>query len=466
MTSWKTVKNKNQQKREKQAEKYWRCQKCDYQWCFLSRSRCYKCNAFKQTSPGSQKQNPDQNKAVGNPPRQGWHPYTEGDGDPTPPKSSTNISMMDYVNAPLKFAQQSGITIPAFIAAEKEDTDMTPVPKTRAPKISQDNLPETYFTQRDELRSAIEKSESIIKLLDPVHDKERIREYELMITRDKSAISSLKPLPHRIESLQRVVDAQAQRVMRANQVISNWQLLRDAWQEKHDHHARDLQEMKRQHAEIQAQEVGSKLEQSGSEQQLSQLQSHVQQLTQLLQGIITTAQYSSMDTQAFANLLGTANQTLVSIQHGHQQQQQPLLAASPVHTNSFPQCPASLGRVQSQDCAGSPLHGAAMGGMSSPLPGMPTPLAGKPLTTVPTPARASHTEDTHGDTRRIRSHSPRRGTRVSRSPFSPTIMDSLTMSDAQEQEEMLRKAENAMMSPICKADLPVPSSPVVADMRG
>ena len=291
--TWKTVKSKSQQKRDKQAEKYWKCLKCDYQWCFLSRSRCYKCNASMPTSPSLQKPNPNKNAGMGNPPRQGGNPYTGEDGDPMPTKSNTNISMMDYVNAPLKFAQQSGISIPALIPAVTEDADMAPVPKTRVPKATQDSLPETYFTQRDELRMAIEKNESIIKLLDPAQDRERIREYELMITRDKSAISSLKPLPHRIESLQRVVDAQAQRVMRANQVISNWQLLRDAWQEKHDQYALDLQEMKRQQAEMQAQEVGSKLERSGNEQQLSQLQSHVQQLSQLLQGIITTAMVST-----------------------------------------------------------------------------------------------------------------------------------------------------------------------------
>jgi len=418
-------------------------------------------------SPSSQKANAKQNPGAGNPPRQAGTPYTAEDGEPAPVKTNSNISMMDYVNAPLKFAQQSGISIPALIPADMEDTDMTPAHKTRAPKPIQDSLPESYFSQRDELRAAIEKNEAIIKLLDPAQDRERIKEHELMITRDKSAISSLKPLPHRIESLQRVVDAQAQRVMRANQVINNWQLLRDAWQEKHDLHAHELQEMKRQLAEMQAQEVGSKLEQSGNVQHVSQLQSHVQQLTQLLQGIITTAQYSTMDTQAFTHLLCNANQTLVNIQQGHQQPPS-MVASSPPQRSSFPQCPASLGRVQPQDVGSPPLHGAAMGGLSPPMGGVPTPLGTHTLTSVPTPARAAHVENSPSDARRVRSHSPRRGRRhstASRSPDSPSVLESLTMSDAQEQEEMLRRAENAW-SPINRADRPIPSTPAGAEVRG
>jgi len=363
--------------------------------------------------------------------------------------------MMDHLNAPLMLAKQSGLSIPALIPAETEDMEMDMPPKTRAPKPHAEALPETYIAQRDQLRQAIDKHESIIKLLDPDHDRERIKEFQSMINRDKSAISSLKPLPHRIESLQKVVDAQAQRVMRASQIISNWQLLRDAWQTKHDHYANDLQAMKRQLAEMQAQEVGTKLEQSGSEQHLSQLQSHVQQLAQLLQGIITTTQAPAVDPVVFTSLIANANQALITMQ------QPPSMPPQVSTPTRFPHVPTSLGTVPHDGGKPTPLgttqaHADPFG-LSSPQPLLSQ-------MQVPTPARAQlipSTQPPDDSARRTRSHSPRRRTRASLgdgTPPSPSHLDALTLSDAQSQEDMLRAAENAC-SPMTRADMPVAFTP-------
>jgi len=458
--TWKTVKSKGQQKRDKQADnqaqkpKFWTCSKCQYQWCFLSRSRCYKCNASMPTLSNTPNPNQAKQHRV-SPHRQAGTPYTGEGGDLTPvPQKTGATSMMDHVNAPLMLAKQSGLSIPALIPADMEDTEMDPPPKTRAPKPIVEALPEAYIVQRDQLRVSIEKNESIIKLLDQDHDKERIREFQAMISRDKSAISSLKPLPHRIESLQKVVDAQAQRVMRASQIISNWQLLRDAWQEKHDHYSKDLQEMKRQFAEMQAQEIGTKLEQSGSEQQLSHLQSHVQQLAQLLQGIITTVQSPAVDPSTFTALIGNANQALLSL-HG-QTAAVPTYPASPVR---FPQAPASLGMIAADGSKPTPTGNSPIGITGSPVENPHSPSTH--LHTVPTPARAQFQESQDDQHRRTRSHSPRRRSRA-HSPPTPSRHEHLehaTMSDAQAQEEMLRAAETAC-SPITRADMPVAFSPM------
>jgi len=380
--------------------------------------------------------------------------YTGEDGDQSPSVQKTGSnSMMDHVNAPLMLAKQSGMSIPALIPAAVDDMEIDVPPKTRPPRPVVEPLPETYIVQRDQLRASIEKNESIIKLLDQDHDKERIREFQAMISRDKSAISSLKPLPHRIESLQKVVDAQAQRVMRASQIISNWQLLRDAWQDKHDHYSKDLQDMKRQYAEMQAQEIGTKLEQSGSEQQLWHLQSHVQQLSQLLQGIITTVQGPAVDPNIFTTMIGNANQALLAL-HG---QPPPAAPASPVR---FPHGPASLGTIQADVGKPTPTGNSPLPGLSSsPMQSPHSPTSH--LHTVPTPARAGVQVSQDDSHRRTRSHSPRRRSRA-QSPPTPARHEHLehaTMTDAQSQEEMLRAAEQAC-SPMTRADMPTAFSPM------
>jgi len=366
--------------------------------------------------------------------------------------------MKDHMNAPLMFAKQSGMIIPDLISVEMEDTEMN---QSRPPKPNYENLPESYFQQRDALRASIVKHEEVIKLLDPGLDSEHIKECEAMINRDKLAITSLKPLPYRIESLQKVVDTQAQRVMRANHVINNWQLLRDAWQAKHEQYAQQLVDMKRQLAETQAHEVGSKLEPSGSEQHLSQLQSHVQQLAQLLQGVVTTAQNANGDPTAFTNLIGTANQALISLQTN-----QPQAHAAIQHPFGTPQrcptVPTSLGTVQ----ADAHHHGSKPTPLAS---GSPAPIhmgeTQHSLTGVPTPARASFNAETSQQAeRRIRTHSPRRRTsRVSRSPVSPSHLEEMTMSDAQAQEDLLLAAEAHLspMSPMNRADYPMAFTPAV-----
>jgi len=416
-----------------------------------------------QSLPGKDPQQSLQNKnGVWQPPRQGGPPYTEGDGDLTPPAKSASpptqsISMKQHANAPMMIAKQSGLNIPDLIPVEMDDPEMD---HPRAPKPSYENLPESYYQQRECLRESILKHESIIKLLDPDLESARIKEFEAMISRDKLAITSLKPLPYRIESLQRVVDKQAQSVMRANHIINNWQLLRDAWQTRHEQYAQQLVDMKRQLAETQANEVGSKLEPNGSELHLSQLQSHVQQLAQLLQGIVTTAQNANGDPTAFTNLIGTANQALISMQTGQPQTHTGFQFGTP---QRFPTAPASLGTVQADGCND---HGAK-----------PTPTGNSPAPThagasphtrtgVPTPARASYNaEAALQSERRIRTHSPRRqAPRASRSPMSPTRLDHMTMTDAQTQEDLLlanAEANLAPLSPMSPTDRPLAFTPAV-----
>jgi len=476
--TWKTVKSKGQQKREKRAEKFWTCPKCSYEWSFLNRSQCYKCSASMPTSlssPKSKQQQSLQNKqpqqslqsknGMWQPPRQGGSPYTEGDGDHSPPTKPASpltqplTSMKHHVNAPMMIAKQSGLIIPDLIPVEMDDAEMD---LPRAPKPSYENLPESYYQQRECLRESIVKHESVIKLLDPDQDSSRIKEFEAMISRDKLAITSLKPLPYRIESLQRVVDTQAQRVMRANHVINNWQLLRDAWQTKHEQYAQQLVDMKRQLAETQANEVGSKLEPNGSEQHLSQLQSHVQQLAQLLQGIVTTAQNANGDPTAFTNLIGTANQALISMQTSQPQAHTGF--HFPMGTpQRCPMVPASLGTVQADVHSDHGCKPTPTG--NSPLPAH-VGASPHPTTGVPTPARATFNAETvHQSERRTLTRSPRRQTtRVSRSPVSPSRLERMTMTDAQAQEDLLlanAEANLAPLSPMSPTDFPVAFTPAV-----
>ena len=464
------MKSKTQKRNEKkQAEKFWTCPKCNYGWNFLNRSHCYKCSASMPTSLSSPKSVPQQSlqgknhqqplqnkKGVWQPPQPGGTPYTEGDGDHTPPAKSASmptqsISMKQHANAPMMIAKQSGLIIPDLIPVEMDDME---IEQPQAPKLNYENLPESYYQQRDALREQIGKHEAIIKLLDPDLESSRIKEFEAMICRDKLAITSLKPLPYRIESLQRVVDKQAQSVMRATHIISNWQLLRDAWQTRHEQYAQQLVEMKRQLAETQANEVGSKLEPNGSELRLSQLQSHVQQLTQLLQGIVTTAQDLNGDPTTFTNLIGTANQALISMQTSPPQTRTGFQFGTPAR---HPTVPASLGTVQADGCND-------LGAKPTPTGNSPSPMPTRTVTGVPTPTRASYNaESAHQSERRTRTHSPRRqATRASRSPMSPTRLEHMTMTDAQTQEDLLlanAEAYLAPLSPMSPTDRPLAFTP-------
>ena len=209
--------------------------------------------------------------------------------------------------------------------------------------------------------------------------------------------------------------------MRANQVVSSWQLLQDAWQQKRDQHAAELQDMKRQLVEIQAREIWPKLEPSGKEQQSSQLQSHVHQLAQLSHGIVSTAQGAAVDPAAFAAQLRNATQALPTTHPA-------ITMASPPTTINrspapAPTVPSSSGTIPADPKKQPGWQGAA-------------PLGGHPdisLSGAPAPAKALQArEENAGESgsRRIRPHSPRRRSRVSHSPPSPGYLDQLTMSDA------------------------------------
>ena len=138
--------------------------------------------------------------------------------------------------------------------------DIYMAPQAPDPVTNQAETSDQQTEQRKQLRASIEKNEAIIRLLDPDLDRGKIRECELRIQSNNQSISLLKPLPQRIGSLQKVVDSQGQRITRANQVIHNWRLLRDAWQQKQEGLNADLQELKRLHAEQQAMLIGSTLQ--------------------------------------------------------------------------------------------------------------------------------------------------------------------------------------------------------------
>ena len=451
--TWQTIKSKQEIAQEKIAkkEKYWTCLKCHYSWCFNTRSQCYKCNASKPRAQPSPKRSRQGNRSSEVSPSQA---DTPGATD-SPPSQSRNPTLVDFMNAPMMLAKQTGMNIPDFL---KEDTPMEPSPQPLMQASKPANLPDQYTIHRDALRANIEKHENIIKLLDPVLDRDQITQCEAHIKQSKQSISSLKPLPQRIEGLQKVVDSQAQRIMRATTVISNWKLLRDAWQQKHDCLSDELQDLKRQHAEIQAQEIGAKLAAEPAEQPSSLLLSQSQQLWDVLQGILNAATSAAADPAPLTMQLTNAHSLMNQITACH---------AAKIGKTGAPPAPASLGSVPG-DATTSAAHGWQG---TTPTPSQPL-----RMTMVPTPARALPPQSPQmvtgspgGGPRRARSHSPReirQSTKVSRDPRSPNIYDSMTMDDAFEQENMLRSAEmaagGATLSP-CQTTI-MPPAPAGQEM--
>jgi len=423
--TWQQVKSQRQVKQEKNEKKFWTCKKCQYNWCFQTRQTCYKCNASKPTLQPS----------AGKPRQQAGTPYTKMSSSPetsphaqsSPPATKTS-SLLDYMNAPLMLAKQTGISIPSL---SPEDVYMEP--QTSAPVITQTEASDQQTEQRKLFRASIGKHEAIIRILDPDLDQGKIRECELQIQKDKQSISLLKPLPQRIESLQKVVDSQGQRIARANQVIRNWELLKDAWQQKHEGLHLELQELKREHAEQQAIQIGSTLQDpDGKEQQLSQLRLQSQQLLQLLQGIVAAATSPNIDQVNLCQELTRATQVMRSIDPSTVPVQTIPASPSPPPT-TFPTAPASLGYV-------SPEPQANKAGFQGPTPMGLTPSQA----TVPTPARAM-------EPARLRSPQgspPPQARRMdrSRSPLNSDAFEQMTMDDAQRQDDQLEAAERALHS--------------------
>ena len=435
--TWQTAKSRQTVQNEKRASKFWTCYKCQYQWCFMTRQKCYKCNASKPTSqpsPASQRQQ------AGTPPAKGNS--LEGPSpSPSPPVQKTQ-SLLDYANAPLMLAKQTGISIPSLM---QEDHYMAP--SEEVVTADKTEVSDPTMEQRKMFRASIEKHEAIIKLLDPDLDQGKIQECERQIQRDKQSISSLKPLPQRIESLQKVVDSQWQRIARANQVISNWELLRDAWQQKHDGLNAELLTLKKQQAEQQAALIGSTLDSGGKELQLSQLQLQSQQLLQLLQGILAAATTPSIDQALLCQELTKASQMMNAIDPSLAPVQ--TIQASPPKT--FPAAPPSLGSIGTFSPEPPGGTGIYQG---------PTPL-GPPISqaSVPTPARAP--------IHRSPASSPpphaRRKDR-SRSPLASDAFEQMTMDDAQRQDDQLLAAESALHSAPAPKALFQSNSPTAIDM--
>jgi len=340
-----------------------------------------------------------------------------------------------------------------MVIPEMNQTDASmwqPTTSNVKPQNKNQFLPSDYQEKRETHRSNIEKYEAIIKLLDPVLDQPRILEYQQLINRDKQSITLLKPLPQRIESLQRVVDSQQQRVHRANQVIENWQLLRDAWAAKASSMSEELALLKLEQSKQLAEETQatSPSGPSGNEQQLLLLQSQSQQLWQALQGILSAAGGNGNPADFSQHLVNASNLMTTLAQNVP-----PPDTSSPMNIYPSPTCSPATMAFQAATATptktGAPSPPGSLGIV--PADGDPPPVS---LTSVPTPARAPQA-------RRPRSHSPRRPPRASRSPNSPSVVEHMTMEDAQMQEDMLAAAENMTPSPLRRADLPVPATPMI-----
>ena len=140
--------------------------------------------------------------------------------------------MKDFMEAPLKLAQQTGVEMP------QQPTEMdTQDDAATAPGPKADPAPskvEDHDEKRAQLSAAIIRYEKLIGLLDPNEEPELIAAYKTKIENTKQLVTGLKPLQQRIEQLQNILDGQETRIKRANTVISNWETLRDGWQQKYD----------------------------------------------------------------------------------------------------------------------------------------------------------------------------------------------------------------------------------------
>ena len=151
-----------------------------------------------------------------------------------------------------------------------------------------------------------------------------------------------------------------------------------------------------------------------------------------------------------------------------------MAATSPTAARSFPPVPVSLGNLADPgvDLTTASSPGASMATFNAamdragntPLPKSPAEIPSTTsLTTVPTPSRAppQRRENTPDQPARrsASSRSPHRtSSRVNREPRSPGFLESLTMEDAQSQEELLLATEAALLagSPIRGMDLAIP----------
>jgi len=376
------------------------------------------------------------------------------------PITGKNMTLAYHVNVPYKLAQQAGFDIPQMTRAEAA-TDMpmeveeaeTPKPKP-PPQLSQE-----YKDQRKQLRTNIEKNENILKFLEPGTDSTLITHCEQQIKQDKSSISSLKPLPMRIDTLQKVVDGQHQRILRATQAINNWQLLKDAWQEKHDEMNADLMLLKKQ-LEEQPEEVPPpdsgldnatntqlQLQLQLQAQHASQLQSQLTNSLQTIAKIVTAAVAGQGETDLFAAITQAAQQ----FQIGGAPAPRPSLGTVPpdvATTDPF-----------STMSPGNTTPGAPQIGIDdSPPPLLKSPQeTASSATLVPTPARArtnvSATSEGNRDgtppahRRRDRSHSARRTGLPCREPRAPPP-DGMTSDEIQSQEDLLASLEASSPAPI------------------
>jgi len=120
--------------------------------------------------------------------RTDWHQQVR----PSKQAGTPYTGIMDGLSTTM-IATQPGSITPDLSPDEIDDVE---IDLPRAPEPKHENLPKSYYKQRERLRESIAKHQTVIKLLDPDLDSARIKEFEAMICRDKLAITSL-PEPKR-----------------------------------------------------------------------------------------------------------------------------------------------------------------------------------------------------------------------------------------------------------------------------
>jgi hypothetical protein len=299
--------------------------------------------------------------------------------------------LADLVAAPLELAQKTGVTIPVIEAppepiAMEEETTTQPETSRQA---------DQHEEQRQFLRAQIYRYENARKQLNPELDSEMTQAYDRKISEAKTAITGLKPLNTRIEQLQQIVDGQRKRVAQANDAITNWTNLRDAWAEKANAKELELQSMKAEQSRLTAAGATQLQQQQQLQQQLQQPQLDA---VQLLRSMIQAQAGGPAELQSLIH-----NATIQ-------------LGGASVFMMPTPVVPVSLGRVpadtQPQSSTPITIHHSDLQstGMRGSPPFDPSLFGSASVTradpyTIPTPQRQHAAA--HSPERRARSLSPR-----------------------------------------------------------